>query len=160
MDGRKHISRDAPFPSRDHHELPVLPSPPSAPSSCSSTSDIQDATERIEAAQAGEASLDTAFGQLDLADKPSMRMFRAIGAVFEQAITQNAAINLGVDDWQSQLQDADVMGEGGRQDIRALILVRTMLDQLWSHSNEDALIRVATLLADGSREGESEIKTR
>lgn len=160
MDGRKHISRDASFPPRDHHELSNQPSPSSPPSSCSSSSDIQDARERIGSAQAGEASLDTAFKQLDLADQPSTRMFRAIGAVLEQALTQDPSINLGAEDWQMKLQDADVMNEDGRKDIGALTLVRTMLDQLWSHRNEDALIHVATLLADGSREGESEIKNR
>lgn len=160
MEGRKHIKRDAPFPPRDHHEPPVSPSPSSPASRCSSASDIQDATERIEAVQAGEASLDTAFEQLDLADKPSTRMFRAIGVVFEQAITQDASINLGADNWRMQFQDADVMSADGRQDIGALTLVRTMLDQLWSHSHQDALVHAATLLADGSREGESEIKPR
>ena len=160
MEGRKHISRDAPSPPRNSCEPLVPPASPSPQSSCSSTSDTEDAIERVEAAQAGEISLNTAFEQLDLADKPSMRMFSAIGAVFERAMTQDASINLGVDDWRTQLERADVTSEDIQGNIGALMLIRTMLDQLRFHSNEDALVHVATLLADGSREGESEIETR
>lgn len=161
MEGRKHISRDAPSPPRNRCEPSVPPASPSPQSSCSSISNNKDAIERVEeAAQAGEISLDTAFEQLDLVDKPSMRMFSAIGAIFEQAMTQNASIDLSVDDWRTQLKYADVTSEDGQGDIGALRLIRTMLDQLWSHSNEDALVNIATLLADGSRVGESEIEPR
>lgn len=87
-----------------------------------------------------------------------MRMFSAIGAVYQQATTQDASINIGVSDWQAHFEQAEIMSEDGQKDIGALTLIRTMLDQLWSHSNEDALVHVATLLADGSRERESEIE--
>lgn len=158
MEGRQHISRDAPSPPRDHHKPPLSPSPSSPQSGCSSTFDTKDAKERIDTAQASEISLDTAFEQLNLADKTPMRMFSAIGAFFEQVTTQDASLNLEIDDWRTQLERADIMSEDGQKDVGALTLIRSMLDQLWSHGNEDALLHITTLLADGSREGESKIE--
>lgn len=160
MAERSDISRDAPPSPRDHH-IPPVPLAPSFPgSSYSSSFDTTDATERIDAAQAGELPLDTAFEQLKLTDKLPMRMFSTIGVVFQEATTQDASIDPGVKDWRAHFEHAERMSESGQKDIGALTLIRTMLDHLWSHSHEDALVNVATLLADGSRERESEIETR
>lgn len=167
MEERNHKSRDAPPSPQDNHTPPLPPAPSVSQSSDRTPSEIKDAIEPVDAAQAGELSLHTAFQQLKLADKEPpklpvkspMRMFSAIGAVFQQATTQDTSIHLDVDDWRARFEHAEIMSEQGQKDVGALTLVRTMLDQLWSHSNEDALVHVATLLADGSRERESKIET-
>ena len=160
MEGRNSISRDAPSPPRDHQKPSVPLAPSFSQSGDSTSSDIRDAIERIEAPQASELPLNTALEQLSLADKPPMRVFSAIGAVFQQATTQDALIDLGVNDWRARFEHAEIMSEDGQKDIGALTLIRTLLDQLWSHNMEDALVQVATLLADGSRERESDFETR
>lgn len=160
MEERSDISRDAPSSVRDHH-IPLNPLAPSPSlSSRGSSFDTQDATERVDAAQARESPLDTAFEQLKLTEKLPTYMFGMIGAVFQHVTSQDVSIDLGVEDWRARFEYAEKLSQDGQRDIEALRLIRTMLDLLWSHSREEDLVKVATLLADGSRECESMIEDR
>lgn len=82
-----------------------------------------------------------------------MQMFASIGAIVQHAIAQEE-VDLGVGNWQAQLARAEFSSQRGIKDVDALRLVRTILDYLWSSGSEEALISVAKILADGSRECE------
>lgn len=159
MEERSGISRDAPS-VRDYHIPPAPLTPSPSPSSCGSSFDAKDATERVDAAQAQESPLDTAFEQLKLTEKVPTYMFRMIGAVFQHVTSQDVSIDLGVEDWRAHFEYAENLSQEGHRDIEALRLIRTILDLLWSHSLEEDLLKVATLLADGSRECESKTENR
>ena len=155
MEESKNISRDAPSSLRGHHTPPVPLAKAPPLSDHSNSFDIEDATERIDAAGRPEVSLDSAFEHLKLTDKTPMPLFSMIGAVFQQVITQDALIDLGVNDWRARLEDAEKLSQNGRKDIEALRSIRIMLDHLWSLELKDGLFQIASLLADGSRERES-----
>ena len=161
MEERSDISRDAPSSVRDYRIPPAPLTPSPSPSSCGSSFDAKDATERVDAAQARESPpLDTAFEQLKLTDKVPTYMFRMIGAVFQHVTSQDVSIDLGIEDWRAHFAYAENLSQEGQRDIEALRLIRTILDLLWSHSLEEDLLKVATLLADGSRECESKTENR
>lgn len=151
------ISRDLPPSPGGHHTSAVPLAKDPSWSSHLIPVGTQDATELIGAAHHSDLSLDTALERLKLTEKPPMRMFSMIAAVLEQIIAHDASIDLGLDDWQVQLEYAEQISQYGQEDVEALRLIQTMLDRIWVLDREDDLVKIAILLADGSRERESEI---
>lgn len=112
------------------------------------------------------SSIESLLGQLDLhtdteEEKPPVQMFTAVAAIFfeqqQHATRHRETLNPpgGTSDWQAILEGADTSYRAaGHVDLRALQLVRSILDSLWLDGPEDDLVKASRILANASRERE------
>lgn len=101
-----------------------------------------------------EPPLEGIFRDLKLTDKPTEKMFAALGAIFQHATQHEEGVDLGVTDrWRAVLYRGSESSRRGLTDIEALKLVRKILDHLWLNGPEEDLLNAAKVLADASREG-------
>lgn len=107
------------------------------------------------------SSIESLLGHLDLTERLPVQMFTAMGAIFQHATRHHQQGTVvepgGTSDWQAILEGADTfIRSGGRFiDLRALQLVRSILDYLWLDGPEDNLVKASKVLADSCRERES-----
>ncbi len=103
------------------------------------------------------SSIESLLGHLDLTteERLPVQMFTAVGAIFQHATRHQGTVNPGgTSDWQAILEGADTLYRTGHIDLRALQLVRSILDYLWLDGPEDDLVKASRVLADACRERE------
>lgn len=105
-----------------------------------------------------EVSIESLLGHLELKERLPVRMFTTVGAIFQQATCHEGTVDPGgTSDWQAVLEGADTFYNSGRIDLRALQVIRNILDYLWLNGPEDDLVKAAIVLADACRERELRI---
>lgn len=108
-----------------------------------------------------EASIESLLGHLELTERLPVRMFTAVGAIFQQATRHEGTVDPGgTSDWQAVLEGADTLYRSGRIDVGALQVIRSILDYLWLNGPEDDLVKASRALADACRERESRISSK
>lgn len=115
------------------------------------------------------SSIESLLGHLDLTERRlPVQMFSAVGAIFQHATRHGdddgddddddddeGTIDPGGNsDWQAILEGADTLYRSGRINVRALQVVRSILDYLWLDGPEDELVKASRVLADACRERE------
>lgn len=100
--------------------------------------------------------IEALLGHLDLTERPPLQMFTAVGAVFQHATRHDEATvdPGGTSNWQAILEGADTLYRSGRIDVRALQVIRSILDYLWLDRPEDELVKASRVLADACRDCE------
>lgn len=99
------------------------------------------------------ASIESLLGHLELIERLPVRMFTAVGAIFQHATRHEGTINPGGrSDWQAVLEGADTLYRSGRIDVGALQVIRSILDYLWLVGPDDDLVKASKALADACRE--------
>lgn len=151
----KDIIPDGSPPNSSHHS----PSPSSSEVTHASTSQsppVKPAIEDQLLSQTPEhlgTSIESLLGHLKLIERLPVRMFTAVGAIFQHATRQEGNFNPGGrSDWQAVLERADILYRSGRIDVGALQVIRSILDHLWLVEPEDDLVKASSALADACRE--------
>lgn len=106
------------------------------------------------------SSIESLLDHLDLTERVPVQMFTAMGAIFQHATRHHQQGTVvdpgGTSDWQAILEGADTFIRSGGHiiELRALQLVRSILDYLWLDGPEDDLVKASRVLADSCRERE------
>lgn len=110
----------------------------------------------LEGSLSSSSSIESLLGHLDLTEERlPVQMFTAVGAMFQHATRHQETVNPGgTSNWQDILEGADTLYRTGHIDLRALQLVRSILDYLWLDGPEDDLVKASRVLADACRERE------
>lgn len=110
----------------------------------------------LEGSSSSSSSIESLLGHLNLTeDRLPVQMFTAVGAILQHATRHQETVNPGgTRDWQAILEGADILHRTGHIDLRALQLVRSILDYLWLDGPEDDLVKASRVLADACRERE------
>ena len=160
MEDKTDKSQDGSPSTLDNHpgstSPPVLKDTPISSSSLSSKT----TSDQAQSAHELDHSLESVLQRLHLTEPPHLRMFAAVGAIFERASQDEDEIDLGVvGDWRAVLQHADELNRHGLTDPEALTVIKRILDQLWSSGAERDLVNATKILADLCRERELIVDT-